>query len=63
MWILLLIFFSVPTQIERAEVLGTYFDYRKCEKRIKHAHMVGLPNNTNIGCVEVKGLSKTGNSL
>jgi hypothetical protein len=62
-WILLLIYFSGPMQIEKTEVLEMHWDYKKCEKRLKDAHGVGLPNNTNIGCVEVKGLSKAKKTL
>ena len=63
MWILLLVHFSGPMQIEKTEVLEMYWDHKKCEKRMKDAHSVGLPSNTNIGCVEVKGLSKAKRNL
>ena len=50
-------------QIEKTEVLEMHWDHKKCEKRLKDAHGVGLPSNTNIGCVEVKGLSKAKKTL
>jgi|TARA_B110000438_G_scaffold31065_1_gene30597 hypothetical protein len=50
-------------KIEKTEILEMYWTHKKCEKRIKDARSAGLPNNTNIGCVEVKGLSKAKRTL
>ena len=58
MWILRLVYFSGPMQIGKTEILEMHWDHNKCEKRVKDARGIGLPSNTNIGCVEVKGLSK-----
>ena len=63
MWILLLIYFSGPMQIKQTEILEMHWDHKKCEERLRDARDVGLPNNTNIGCVEVKGLSKAKRTL
>ena len=58
MWLLLLVVFSGPMEIERITILEHLSSRMECVKRVNEAVKVGLPNNTNIGCVEVKHLSK-----
>ena len=59
MWILVLVVFSGAMQIDRMEVLETYWNEKKCMKRVKEAEKVGLPKNTNIGCLHIDGISQT----
>ena len=59
MWIILLIFFNGPMQIERSEILETHFSEQKCLARVKEAQNIGLPKNTNIGCIFIKGVAQT----
>ena len=59
MWLLLLVFFSGPMQIERVELLETHWNHQKCVERTVEAEEVGLPPNSNIGCVYVGTIKKT----
>ena len=59
MWLLLLVLFAGPMQIERVEILETYWNKQECVKRTVHAENVGLPKNANIGCVYVGTIKQT----
>ena len=59
MWLLLLVLFSGPMQIERVEILETHWSKQKCVERTVQAENVGLPPNSNIGCVYVGTIKKT----
>ena len=59
MWLLGIVAFAGPMQIERMDVLEAHIHEKKCIERVKDAEKVGLPKNTNIGCVHVDGISKT----
>jgi 3-hydroxyacyl-CoA dehydrogenase len=59
MWLLLLVFFSGPMQIERVEILETHWTNQKCVERTVQAEKVGLPPNSNIGCIYVGSIKNT----
>ena len=46
-------------QIESSEILETHFSEQKCLARVKEAQNIGLPKNTNIGCIFIKGVAQT----
>lgn len=58
MWLLLLVLFSGPMEIKHITILEHLPNRTECVKRVNEAVAVGLPPNTNIGCLEVKHLSK-----
>ena len=58
MWLLLLVLFSGPMEIKYITILEHLPNRTECVKRVNEAVAVGLPSNTNIGCLEVKHLSK-----
>ena len=55
----MLILFNAPMQIERVEILETHWSKQKCVERTVQAEKVGLPPNSNIGCVYVGTIKKT----
>jgi len=59
MWIVLLIIFSGPMEISKTEVLEMHWSEQKCVARITEAKEMGLPKNSNIGCIYLKEVSKT----
>lgn len=58
MWVLVLIHFAGAMQIDNIEVLETHWNKEKCVQRVKQAEQTGLPVNTNIGCFQIKEISK-----
>ena len=58
MWLLMLVLFSGPMEIERMDVLETHWDEKKCIARVKEAAKIGLPKNSNIVCVHVDGVGR-----
>ncbi len=58
MWLLMLVMFSGPMQIERMDVLETHWDEKKCVERVKQAVKIGIPKNSNMGCVHVDGVGR-----
>ena len=58
MWLLVLVHFAGAMQIERMNVVETHWDKEKCIERVNHAVKVGLPVNTNIGCIYVGGMKQ-----
>lgn len=58
MWLLLLVLFSGPMQIERMEIIGTHWNEKMCIDGANHAKEVGIPNNANVGCIRVKGVKQ-----
>jgi hypothetical protein len=59
MWLLLLVLFSGPMQIERVDILETHWSKQKCVERTVQAENAGLPPNSNVGCVYVGTIKKT----
>lgn len=59
MWVLVLVLFSGPMEISRTEVLEYHWNFKDCSKRVDEARKVGLPKNSNIGCMNIKHISKT----
>ncbi len=55
----MLVFFSGPMQIERVEILETHWNQQKCIERTVQAEEIGLPPNSNIGCVHVGSIKNT----
>lgn len=60
MWILMLILFSGPMEIKKIDILETHFKEDKCVARLKQAVKIGLPKDSNIGCIFLREtISKT----
>ena len=62
MWLLMLVFFSGPMQIERVEILEMHWSKKECEDGTKHAQAVGLPIDSTVGCVYLKEVKRATNS-
>ena len=62
MWLLMLVLFSGPMNIERVDILEIHWSKKNCEDATKHAEAVGLPIDSVIGCVYLKGVSRAKNS-
>jgi len=58
MWILILITFSAPMEIENIKFLETHWEEEKCVNRLKQAIEIGMPKNTNLGCVFMRETTK-----
>ena len=60
MWILLMIVFNIaPMRVENLKVLEVHQTEKECLSRLQDAKVVGIPVNTNIGCLKIKGVSQT----
>ena len=59
MWVLVLVLFSGPMEISRTEVLEYHWNFKDCSQRVDEARKVVLPNNSSIGCMDIKHISKT----
>ena len=62
MWLLMLVLFSGPMNIERVDILEIHWSKKNCEDATKHAEAVGLPIDSVMGCVYLKGVSRAKNS-
>jgi len=62
MWLLMLVLFSGPMNLERVDILEIHWSKKNCEDATKHAEAVGLPIDSVIGCVYLKGVSRAKNS-
>lgn len=58
MWILLLVLFSGPMQVERVDVLEMYWTQQACIDRVIDAETIGIPQNMSVGCVHVREIAK-----
>ena len=59
MWLLLLVLFSGPMQIERVDILETHWNEKNCVQAVERARDAGMPKDANIGCVYVGTIKKT----
>jgi len=57
-WVLVLIFFNGPMEISRVDLLEYHWNKESCSKRVIEADNIGLPPDTNIGCIQIKHISK-----
>ena len=58
MWVLVLIFFSGPMEISNVEVLEHHWTLKDCSKRVREAKSYDMPPDTNVGCINIKHISK-----
>ena len=58
MWLLILIIFNGPMDIKRMEIIETHYLERSCTNKLKEAEKMGLPSNTNLGCIYLSSVSK-----
>jgi hypothetical protein len=58
MWLLVLVVFSGPGQIDRVEVLMRGHDMHNCIKRLNIAKRMGLPRHTDVSCIPLTGISE-----
>ena len=59
MWVLLLVLFSGPMEIQRIQTLEYHWGRTNCINRVNDAVKIGLPPNTNIGGVQIKHITNT----
>ena len=59
MWLLLLVLFSGPMQIERVDILETHWNQKNCVQAVERVRNIGIPKEANIGCVYVGTIKKT----
>ena len=59
MWLLMLILFNAPMQIERVDILETHWNEKNCVQAVERARDAGIPKKANIGCVYVGTIKKT----
>jgi len=45
-------------QIDRMEIIATYWNEKKCVERATYAKEVGIPDNANVGCIRVEGVKE-----
>jgi len=62
MWLLMLVLFSGPMNIERVDILEIHWSKKNCEDATKHAEAVGLPIDSTVGCVYLKEVKRVENS-
>jgi hypothetical protein len=53
-----MVIFSAPLEVQDIVILEHLSSGSECVKRVNEATKVGLPPDTNIGCLEVKNVSK-----
>ena len=59
MWLLMLVLFNAPMQIERVEILETHWNQKNCVQAVERVRNRGIPKEANIGCVYVGTIKKT----
>jgi len=59
MWLLMLVLFNAPMQIERVEILETHWNQKNCVQAVERVRNIGIPKEANIGCVYVGTIKKT----
>ena len=59
MWLLLVIIFASPMQVEKIDILETHWSEKNCVEAVKHARNIGIPKEVNVGCVYVGTIKKT----
>jgi hypothetical protein len=59
MWLLMLVLFNAPMQIERVEILETHWSEKRCVQAVERVRNRGIPKDVNIGCVYVGTIKKT----
>ena len=63
MWILLMIIFSAPYEIEKVEILNTHHSKKKCVEEINRALEMEVPRETSFGCVKIERIREADKSL
>ena len=53
-----MVIFAGPMEIKEILILEHLPNRAECVKRVNEAVKIGLPPKTNMGCLEVKNLSK-----
>lgn len=59
MWVLLMIVFSQPYQIDTIDILGTYGSKKTCTSEIKRALAIGVPIKSSFGCIKIVRVKKS----
>ena len=63
MWILLMIIFSAPYEVEKVDILGNYQNKTECVQEIQRALTLEVPKQTSFGCVKIERSRETNKSL
>lgn len=58
MWLLIFITFSAPMEVNKIKILETHWAEESCVNRLKEAIKIGLPVNSNLGCVLLTEVSE-----
>lgn len=61
MWILLMIVFNQPFQVDSINILGEYHQKKECQEAVKRALTIGVPIKSSFGCILVKHLNNLKN--
>ena len=59
MWLLMLVLFNAPMQIERVDILETHWNQKNCVQAVERVRNIGIPKDANIGCVYVGTIKNT----
>ena len=63
MWILLMIIFSAPYEVETVDILGNYQTKTECVEEIQRALALEVPKQTSFGCVRLGKVNEINKSL
>jgi len=63
MWILLMIIFSAPYEVETVDILGNYQTKSECVEEIQRALVLEVPKQTSFGCVKIERIREADKSL
>ena len=58
MWILLMIVFNQPFQVDSINILGKYHQKKECQEEVKRALTIGVPIKSSFGCVKIEKMRK-----
>ena len=61
MWILLMIVFNQPFQVDSINILGEYHQKKECQEEVKRALAIGVPIKSSFGCVKIEKMGKHSN--
>jgi hypothetical protein len=54
MWVLLMVIFSSPYQIDHIKILGKYNTKQVCASEVKRASSIKVPQKVSFGCVQIE---------
>jgi hypothetical protein len=58
MWLLVIVHFAGAMQIDKMDILEIHWNEKRCIERVNKATQAGIPVDTNIGCLYLKGVDR-----